>query len=314
MIVTMRLKNRFLIVGLGILIFLIITPLLVLFARGFKIDFKERRLIKTGTLVVTTEPEKADIFLNDKFHDDTPSSIRFLLPGDYTVRLEKKGYQSWTKRLSIKSQFATWTNADREFVTLFLADPIEQPNQIDIAKLKEELYPPSEKIWQILGNQLVRVHPETSQPEIILAELPQHNAHEIIEAESHLFILLDKTLYILNEKLEKIYEPVITAHWDTQASKLVLQNNNEILLFEPFSASPDLILRSISEIKNAKLNWGTGYVFFQNEGKIKAVELDGRDHRNIYTLTDALDDFLISKEGKELYVFDQQETKVYKIR
>ena len=151
--------------------------------------------------------------------------------------------------------------------------------------------------------------------DIILDTLPGHNTSKIIAEDNYLFLQLDSSLFKLNDRLEKIYDHVTSLEWDDSSSKLLLQNPNEILLFDPqASNTPDLILRSISPIGSAHLNWYTGYVFFQNEGKIKAVELDGRDHRNIYTIVDALDDFTIDEKGKVLQVFDQKKMKEYSIR
>ncbi|MBI2355736.1 MAG: PEGA domain-containing protein [Candidatus Doudnabacteria bacterium] len=275
----MRLRNRLLIVALGVIIFLIVTPILILFARGFKVDTKNWQIVKTGILVAKTEPDEASVFIENKLQKKlTPATIRFLLPSDYNIRIEKEGYLSWTKRLPIKSQFVTWATANREFIALFLEHPELQPQSA------------------IPENKTTAV------------------SEGLVQADNLKFVLKDSILYRENLSLEKVYEPVTEAYWDDEAKKLVLSNNNEMLLLEPLSESPDLILRSISELKNTKLNWHTGYMFFQNEGKIKAVELDGRDHRNIYTLMDAMDDFLVSKDGKTLYVLNQQETKIYVIR
>jgi len=275
----MKLRNRLLLVGFGVVVFLIVTPALIMFARGFKFDLQSWQLIKTGTLVVRTEPEHATVFIDDKPQKNlTPLTIRFLLPGDYVIRIEKEGYSSWTKRLSIKSQLATWANANREFITLFLKQP----------------------------------QPETQ------AEVPKNEAFPIseglIQAGQLSFTLQDSILFRQNPGLEKIYEPVREAYWDDESKRIVLSNNNEILLLDPLNDSPDLILRSVSEIRNARLNWHTGYMFFQNEGRIKAIELDGRDHRNVYTITDAGVDFTIDEKGERLYVMGQTEVKEYRIR
>src|SRR5688572_13864453 len=120
----MKLKHRFSIIAIGFILFLISAPLIVLFARGFKYDFSQNKIVKTGTLVVESEPDNADIFLNDEKEDtQTPANIRFVLPGEYTVTVSKDGYQSWTKRLTIKSQLVTWANDNRDFISLFLALP-----------------------------------------------------------------------------------------------------------------------------------------------------------------------------------------------
>src|SRR3989338_5461590 len=96
-----RLRNRFLLVGSGVVVFVLITPILVLYARGFKVDWENKSIVKTGALVIRSEPDKAQIYLDDKKLDQTtPTNLRFLVPNDYNFRIEKEGYQSWTKRLN----------------------------------------------------------------------------------------------------------------------------------------------------------------------------------------------------------------------
>ena len=55
-------------------------------------------------------------------------------------------------------------------------------------------------------------------------------------------------------------------------------------------------------------------VFFENENKIKAIELDFRDHRNVYTIAPALEGFFLAKDGKHLFVFDEAKILEYLIR
>ena len=127
----MTLKIRFTLVALGVLIFVLITPALVLYARGFKYDFSKMQVVKTGTLVVESEPRDATISLGDRqIKNKTPLNIRFLLPGDYEVIISKDGYQTWSKRLSIQPQFVTWANLDREFITLFRSQPLNSQNYL----------------------------------------------------------------------------------------------------------------------------------------------------------------------------------------
>ena len=61
----MKLRNRFMLVGFGILVFLIATPILVLFSGGYKIDWKNHTIVKTGAFVVKTLPSKADVYINN---------------------------------------------------------------------------------------------------------------------------------------------------------------------------------------------------------------------------------------------------------
>jgi len=120
----MNLKTRFSLIGGGIVIFLILTPILVLYARGFKYDFDTGKLVKTGTLVIRSEPSKAKLTLTENSKPfSTPATIRFLLPGDYDVKIQKDGYQAWIKRLTINSQFVTWGSLDRDQIFLLYESP-----------------------------------------------------------------------------------------------------------------------------------------------------------------------------------------------
>lgn len=296
----MRLRDRFLLVGLGVVLFLIVTPFIVLYARGFKIDWENRTLVKTGALVVRTEPNGAKIFLNDELHESTtPANIRFMLPGDYNVRIEKEGYQSWTKRLSVRSQLVTWANSNREYLALFLANPILEKTSTEIP------------LPEIPVDRTLEITTLLTQLNITV---PEFTISEIIRAENQVYLILDENLYLVNDKLEKIYSPVKTTVWYGDSKQLLYANDNEIYIYHTDWKTSDLILRSLTPIQNPVLNEETGYVFFQNEGKIKAIEVDDRDHRNIFTITDGMDKFLISEDGKKLSTFSQTEIKQYEIR
>jgi hypothetical protein len=329
----MRLRNRFLLVGTGVIIFLIVTPILVLYARGFKIDWENRDFVKTGTLVIKTETEKGQIYLNDELYDSTTqANIRFLLPKDYNIRLEKDEYQSWTKRLSVKSQLVTWANLNRDFITLFLKQPIleqshlgndirlidnhlnflenNQPTQINInnGEVKEIQTLPSPPLTSDPTEEIVALLTSLNIP------IPQFRSGEIIRIEGQIYLILDQTLYLVNDELEKIYAPVNYAKWDNDERKLIYSNDNEIYIYYADWKNSDLILRSLTPVKNPVINSTTGFIFFQNEGMVKTIEMDDRDHRNIFTLSEGLDNFVISDDGKKLFVYNGTEIKQYKIR
>ncbi|MBD3248275.1 PEGA domain-containing protein, partial [Candidatus Falkowbacteria bacterium] len=104
-----------------ILIFLITTPLVILYAIGYKIDLSNpgnfRFVQKTGMILLETKPTQAKIYIDDKiqrsFMDNilgresnlikTPAKIKGLLPGEYQVRLELDGYWPWNKKINIYS-------------------------------------------------------------------------------------------------------------------------------------------------------------------------------------------------------------------
>ncbi len=108
----MKRRTRYLLIVVGFVAFLILAPLIVFYTSGTLFDFGAKEYVATGILSLQTEPSDAKIFLNDKLETSTPASIRFLDSKEYTVRIEKEGYFSWTKRLEVKSGKVTWSTED----------------------------------------------------------------------------------------------------------------------------------------------------------------------------------------------------------
>lgn len=117
-------RSRFTILGIIFFLFLILSLVAISFALGYRFDFSSKRFIATGMLMIRTEPKDADIYLNGKkIKEQSPVTIRFLLPGEYNVKLEKAGYRPWGKNFSIIAQQVTLASINNEKIALFLETP-----------------------------------------------------------------------------------------------------------------------------------------------------------------------------------------------
>ncbi len=159
----MSLNKRRILYSLFILAFLVITPLVSLYAGGYKIGggFK---IQKTGILILDTRPQGATISLNGKIqrrtisgllfggHTDinTPAKIKNLLPGEYDVTLSLPGYWPWNKRLDISPGQSTYA----EDVVLFKND---LPLTVTNGDYSELLLSPSERYLAATGNGVISI-------------------------------------------------------------------------------------------------------------------------------------------------------------
>lgn len=114
-------KIRLLIFGLTILVISIAGYLVILAARGYRIDFKTFKLTPSGILVIKSEPTGAQIFINANFRGATDTNLS-LSPGAYDVSVKKDGFLTWNKRLTIEKEVVT--QAD---LSLFKATPALSP-------------------------------------------------------------------------------------------------------------------------------------------------------------------------------------------
>ena len=105
-----------------VLLFVVATSLLSLYAAGYRLDFeralKGRFLQKTGTLILASTPKGASIYLDGKMAKSsgsifgdyavTPAKVKNLLPKEYLVEVELDGYWPWEKKLNIYAGQSTY--------------------------------------------------------------------------------------------------------------------------------------------------------------------------------------------------------------
>ena len=78
----MSIRSRFALIVSGIIIFGIFAPVILFFARGFRYDFANHEIIRTGLLVVKSEPRGAQVFLNGR---ELGKILTSILPTDANV-------------------------------------------------------------------------------------------------------------------------------------------------------------------------------------------------------------------------------------
>ncbi len=102
-----------LIISLCIFLFLVGgTVAVILYGEGYRFGLAggEPTVSKTGLLVATSNPNGAQVFIDNHLTTATDSTIN-LTPGTYTVRIYKDGYFPWQKRLVVKQEVVTKADA-----------------------------------------------------------------------------------------------------------------------------------------------------------------------------------------------------------
>lgn len=130
----MNSKIRYAIIGLGLVLFLATAPLIVLFVRGLKFDFKEKRFIQTGILSLKTDPSAVEIFLDDKLARTSAGDLRFLEAKTYRVSVKKPGFFDWHKALRVEPNKVTWANPENNKIHLLLKN---QPPELVLTQVKD---------------------------------------------------------------------------------------------------------------------------------------------------------------------------------
>lgn len=132
-----------LIIPIAILLSLIIaTTIVVLYGKGYRIntDTTDPRILETGVLVATSEPDGAQVFINGHLTTATNNTIN-LSPNVYAIKIVKEGYFAWEKRIKIKKGVVSVTGAllfakapKLESITeIGVSDPVIDPSKTRLA-------------------------------------------------------------------------------------------------------------------------------------------------------------------------------------
>ncbi|MFH1661554.1 MAG: PEGA domain-containing protein [Candidatus Falkowbacteria bacterium] len=328
----MTLKIRRIIYMLFILAFFIITPIVIFYAAGYKINLKGAKIQKTGTFILDTKPDGAKIYIdskpqqtflkkyfaNEKSFIKTPAKIKNLLPGEYNLKMELDGYFAWEKKLKIKEGQSTYA----ENIYLFkknLPALIEENEKNEILKqliddnLATSTFEKDKKIYEIeksINLTNLKITDSTSKKLIKSIELPGSN-YEFINRDHKFLNIFDKNhdiLYLI-DPFSSVYSPlretinnIKLSYW-VDDEKLLYANDFEIWIFDLKNNKKILLTRISEPIEKIIWHPGDNYVIYNAGNSIKIIELDEREKRNIIELIklNKISSLYLNKKGDTLY-------------
>ena len=95
--------------------FFVLLAVILYYSFGYKYNLEDGKTVQVGAIIVKTEPEKSDIYINrelfknnilgDLFSDYT--KIENLNPETYNVKIEKNDYFSWEKNIGVQGGYIT---------------------------------------------------------------------------------------------------------------------------------------------------------------------------------------------------------------
>lgn len=94
----------------------------IFLAKGYTFSPKEKRIVGTGILTISSSPDAASVFIDGHLTTATNTTISSLSPKSYDVRIVKEGFIPWQKQIWIKEGLVTEVK-----VTLFPAIPTIYP-------------------------------------------------------------------------------------------------------------------------------------------------------------------------------------------
>lgn len=95
----------------AVIVFIGASYVAILYAQGYKYSAQEHRFIRTGAISLNANAD-AKVFVDDKLSGTTSFlanrfSVDGLLPGQYSIRLQRDNYSTWQKMPTVQEGFVT---------------------------------------------------------------------------------------------------------------------------------------------------------------------------------------------------------------
>ena len=118
----MKMSKRFILTTFFLVIVIVVAGIAIFLAKGYTISPTEGRIVGTGIITVSSEPDSASVFVDGHLTTATNATIPSLSPKTYTIRVVKEGFIPWEREVYVKEGLVSELK-----LTLFPAIPTIYP-------------------------------------------------------------------------------------------------------------------------------------------------------------------------------------------
>jgi len=320
----MTLRTRRLLYFFFIFIFITVTPLISLYASGYKLG-KGFKIEKTGILILNSEPAGAKIYINNKIQRSffknlynpeqsyilTPAKLKNILPGTHTIKIEHENYWHWQKKLEIRPGKSTFA----ENISLFKKDI---PLKLVSGSFNNSLFSKNNKV--LLANKTQLRTFDLKKEEVISENIfPEDKQEEKITwSPNNMFFLKNNTLYKLNSD-KKQYEITKTFPSNTKKIQFDYKNDDNIfyqtqnsIAFLDLNSQEVTILNTNKNVKNFLVKDEKMFLIEQNQISTKLIIIDIASKKINKQISIPSSDYtFLHSEHKLINLFDKKHDILY---
>lgn len=312
----MKKNQKTVLLILFILIFLILSNFLIIYAAGYKFDIKNFQWQKTGGIFAKLNTKKAEFFLNGRLigksfavYNSFPIYYRFskkrVLPGNYSLIIKKDGYFSLNKTIQVLPGIVTPLHhiylVNKNEIEKLISQTIKEEQKNTKQKyINESSVEFGKNIYYInkkdglLYRKSIKDQENKQQLSLASIELKKYRISVLDEDKIYL-ISQDQSnpgVFFLNkgmwEKIHNQFSDKIALSSDKKKLAIGGNNNIYVIWLEDDEEFPyltknhkELIIRISKEIDKLywfKTNWHL--IYKTNTGEYHFVEVDPTGGRN----------------------------------
>lgn len=205
------------------LLVIFVAVYLLLIANGYKINYKNRSIQKTGMIYIESQVEDVKIYINEILESEkSPFKKGDLDTGRYDIRVSSDGYQSWLKTAFVsQGQTEAYDN-----IILFLINPVP----IDVGENEKSSLTLMVEDWPPKGLE-IKNDSEVWFNDVFITRfsksVKQLSWHTDLK---HIFVQVADTIVIMEPDGTNVTNLVKLG--SDQPSKFIVLNNGQELLYQ----------------------------------------------------------------------------------
>src|SRR3989344_650630 len=211
-------RNRLIVLAICTVLFFIITPYIILYSLGYRVDFKKLRIVATGGIYVKAFPQGVNVIIDSKTNDKT-SILSYsvfkqnLLSGVHTVLIKKDGYYDYQKNLTIKEN--------------------------EVEKLEHVILIKKDIPFTLLDSNTDYFYPSPNGNYVLLATITANTAGSKKIDFNILHVTNGQTQSFLLDNL-LLSDQISTAIWSEDSSNVLAKIGEHYFLLEPLLPTPKI--------------------------------------------------------------------------
>lgn len=334
----MTLKIRRIIYISFIIIFIILSSGAIFYTSGYRYHFKKETIQKNGGMILEFKPKEVKIYINNEFKRKTnfwENSFKMtnLLPGEYSIKIEKDNCHSWGKKIKIESEKINFVKNIVLFKKQNLPKIIFEKENIEIFQI-----PNKNKLLICQTNNNIssfKIYDEKTEQILDAPNLKINNIENVklnfsLNGNKVIFFEDDKNyiydfnqqkLFNLENKISKNIK-IKKPHWDENDKNNVffLNQDNKIFQLNLFDYKPEKIFslkEQITKINNFYVDKNEIYLITQNS----LIKTDRQNSYQQILLTDISAEYefqlcpkqyitLVDKTENDLIILDKEKEKI----
>ncbi|HBG81555.1 TPA: hypothetical protein DDW69_01805 [candidate division CPR2 bacterium] len=260
-------------------------------AKGNHFDFKTKSWYPNGMIIFTSRPSGAKLYINEKLSkykigsNMFPTKLNIFEPGENRIRVEKKGYLSWNKTMTVYGGLVTWAN----YIWLISEHPIYE---------------------NITSNQrILRIFQSHDLGKLILEENEgAKNKYYLYETSEN------KQVEVYPKSRPGVVNAITNITWSSGNNKLLLEGaavekKSFVVLFGK-DFSEELDLTEIFKLNFDEVSWhhtSDNELFCIQGGNLHRINLQDKSISAV--LAENILSFEVTDKNKIIYISPNKDTK-----